>query len=141
MAFHALGLDIGVKGEPAKGVPLETYNAACHGVAMANIAELQRHTAVFCYNDRLALGVMAALQRAGKRIPEDVSLVGFDDSPLARGSALDLTTFAYPSRWIGQRAAELLAEALGSPRPRARVRVSLEPEIVERGSVRDLEKE
>lgn len=124
MAFHALGLDIGVKGEPAKGVPLETYNAACHGVAMANIAELQRHTAVFCYNDRLALGVMAALQRAGKRIPEDVSLVGFDDLQ-GVNTIPRLTSVSHRLDDIGAAAVELALRMVDHPEQMPNLRGSV----------------
>ena len=43
------------------------------------LAEGRRFTAVFCYNDRLAVGAMRALRRSGLRVPEDVSVIGFDD--------------------------------------------------------------
>lgn len=79
LAFHSLGLDIRLVAKPEEGIPLDVYNAAAHAAAMGHIDALAGHSAVFCYNDRLALGVMAALQRAGKRVPEDVSIVGFDD--------------------------------------------------------------
>ena len=124
MAFHALGLDIGVKGEPAKGVPLETYNAACHAVAMANIAELKRHTAVFCYNDRLALGVMAALQRAGKRIPEDVSLVGFDDLQ-GVNTIPRLTSVSHRLDGIGAAAVEIALRMVDHPEQMPNLRGSV----------------
>ncbi len=49
-------------------------------------------TAVFAANDTMALGARAALREAGRRVPEDASLVGYDDSLLARARFLDLTT-------------------------------------------------
>lgn len=62
-------------------------------------------TALFAFNDRCALGAVDVLIRAGVRVPEEVSVVGFDDSPLAGLAHVDLTT-------VGQDAAGLAAQAV-----------------------------
>ncbi|MFA6504870.1 MAG: substrate-binding domain-containing protein [Treponemataceae bacterium] len=93
-------------------------------------------TAFFCANDELALSLAAALAKRGLRVPEDLSLLGFDDSPLARFGGQPLSSFAYPSRWIGRRAAELTAEALSGGTTTARTRICIDPVLVKRGSVR-----
>ncbi len=114
----------------------EERRAALRAALDARAALGDLPTAYFCSNDELAFLAAELLSERGLRAGEDFSLIGFDDSPLARTAGL--TTFAYPSRWIGERAAGLLAEAVVAGRPRSRVRVSLEPELVERSSVRDL---
>lgn len=92
--------------------------------------------AVFCTNDELALVLRDAARRRGLAIPGDLSLVGFDDSPIARLSEVSLTSFAYPSRYIGERAATILIEMIEGNAGFARTSISIEPVLVERGSVR-----
>lgn len=65
-------------------------------------------TAIFCGNDTLAFGVMLAAQRAGMRIPEELSITGFDDLPQARFMSPPLTTVAVPAAEIGRRVADAL---------------------------------
>ena len=64
--------------------------------------------ALLCFNDRLAMGAYQALQEHGLRIPQDVSVVSFDDASIASWMRPGLTTFALPHRSMGKRAAELL---------------------------------
>jgi GntR family transcriptional regulator of arabinose operon len=92
--------------------------------------------AVFCTNDELALVLRDAARRRGLALPGDLSLVGFDDSPIARLSEVSLTSFAYPSRYIGERAAAILIEMVEGNAGFARTSISIEPVLVERGSVR-----
>lgn len=67
-------------------------------------------TAVFVESDEMAIGALQAVRRMGLRVPDDVSIIGFDDHEMA--AVLDLTTIAQPVRRQGAMAAELLAEAL-----------------------------
>lgn len=69
-------------------------------------------TAVFCFNDRMAMGVYQAVQELGARIPEDLSVVGFDDQELIAADLYPpLTTMALPHYEMGRWAIEkLLAE-------------------------------
>jgi DNA-binding LacI/PurR family transcriptional regulator len=64
-------------------------------------------TAVFAVNDLTALGAMECLQRRGIRVPEDVSVVGFDDIYLARYAAPPLTTVRLPAYEMGVAATEM----------------------------------
>ena len=91
----------------------------------------RRPTAVFCESDEMAFGALRALRKAGLRVPEDVSVIGFDDHDLAE--ALDLTTVAQPIPDQGRLAAQLLlAQLAGDPhRPAARV---LPTRLIIRGS-------
>jgi LacI family repressor for deo operon, udp, cdd, tsx, nupC, and nupG len=69
-------------------------------------------TAIFCFSDEMAMGAMGAIGEAGLSCPADVSVVGFDDLPLARYFRPPLTTIAQPKGMIGRRAVELLVDIL-----------------------------
>ena len=91
-----------------------------------------RPTAVFAANDMSALGVLQAAREQGLRVPEDLSVIGFDDIPEARSSTPPLTTLAQPLQDIGAQALRMLIELLdGHDVPS---RVHLPAELVVRGS-------
>jgi LacI family transcriptional regulator len=71
-----------------------------------------RPTAVFAANDVSALGVLAVARELGLRVPEDLSIVGFDDIPEAASSSPPLTTVAQPLHELGERALHMLLEFL-----------------------------
>lgn len=82
------------------------------------IASGTEFDAVFCHNDVSAAGAMQALLEAGRRIPEDVAVVGFDDIPMAAHTQPPLTTVHQPMREMGEAAARtLLAHFEGTPLP------------------------
>ncbi|MFS0895026.1 LacI family DNA-binding transcriptional regulator [Microbacterium sp. 179-I 3D3 NHS] len=72
-------------------------------------------TAVFAASDDMAFGVLRALHEAGRRVPDDVSVVGVDDIPLAEYSVPPLTTVAQPFAHLGRRSVRSLLEALNEP--------------------------
>ncbi|MCC7207780.1 MAG: LacI family DNA-binding transcriptional regulator [Anaerolineae bacterium] len=82
------------------------------------MAELLRRvpglTAVFAANDRMAVGAMSTLQRAGLRVPQDVSIIGYDDIPLASALYPSLTTIAQPTVEMGRTSVSLLIERIKS---------------------------
>jgi DNA-binding LacI/PurR family transcriptional regulator len=84
-------------------------------------------TAVFACSDQLALGVLRAARGAGLRVPEQLSVVGFDDSPAARAAEPPLTTVAQPLRERGQEVGSLVRVLLAGDdaAPRARHPVRL----------------
>lgn len=89
-------------------------------------------TAIFCQNDRMAIGCYEALKEAGYDIPRDMSVVGYDDEEIARHLHPQLTTSILPHRAMGQ----WIAERLGDPVPQGRHPVTkLECPLVERASV------
>ncbi len=73
-------------------------------------------TAVLCGNDDIALGAIAAMRDAGKRVPADVSIVGFDDIPYAQFFAPPLTTVRQDFKALGRAAFAKLLEISNSPR-------------------------
>jgi LacI family transcriptional regulator, xylobiose transport system transcriptional regulator len=92
--------------------PLNVDGGLVAGRAL--LATPDRPTAVFAANDLQALGVYEAARRAGLRIPEDLSVVGFDDLPLAQWCGPALTTVRQPLRQMGAAAANTaLIQAAG----------------------------
>ena len=77
-----------------------------------HLAGLQGVTAVLCGNDEVAFGVVRALQEAGRRVPDDISIVGFDDHPLAEFCTPPLTTMAQDFNQLGRTAVLRLVEQL-----------------------------
>lgn len=99
----------------------------------------ERPTALFCYNDRMAMGAYRAVAELGLSIPLDVSIVGFDDQdPIPRSLYPELTTVALPHYEMGAWAGDTLAaqvEGKGEYRLLGAHATLLSCPIVERGSV------
>ncbi len=93
-----------------------------------------RPTAVTCYNDLVAIGVLRALRERGLRVPEDVSVVGFDDIDMASYLSVPLTTVRMPRREIGRRSTEMLIRAIEAAGAATPETVFLETELVVRAS-------
>lgn len=101
--------------------------------AMRALLAASELTAVFAANDLSALGVMHAVAESGRRVPDDVSVVGFDDLRLAGHTTPPLTTIHQPAFEIAQRATQLLLDLAGGGEVEQRLHL-LEPELVVRGS-------
>jgi LacI family transcriptional regulator len=97
------------------------------------LALKRRPTAIFCQNDRMAIGCYEALKEAGLRIPEDISVVGYDDEEISRHLHPRLTTSILPHRAMGQWAIEQLESR--HPRRERYPITKLECALVERDSV------
>ena len=97
-----------------------------------------RPTAIFCANDLLALGMMRGLMARGIRIPEEVSLIGYDDIEFAPSAAIPLTSIAQPAYQLGTVATQLLLSECEGIESHAHQEVSFQPEIVIRKSTRDV---
>lgn len=65
-------------------------------------------SAIFCYNDDIALKCIEALRKGGLQVPKDISVVGFDDSSLAVASEVKLTTIIHPKKQMGMQAAKYI---------------------------------
>jgi DNA-binding LacI/PurR family transcriptional regulator len=101
--------------------------------AAVSMLESGLPTAIFAFNDRCALGVIDVLIRAGVRVPEDVSVIGFDDSPLAGLAHVNLTTVGQDTAGLAERA---VGRAIGRIDDDAVDTVDevCEPRLVVRGS-------
>jgi LacI family transcriptional regulator len=83
------------------------------GRALSELAP--RPTAVFAANDSMAVGVLASLAKAGIKVPEGMSVVGFDDIPIARYVNPPLTTMRVDMAELGRRAFGLLLDGISRP--------------------------
>jgi len=90
-------------------------------------------TALFVGNNLMAVGALAALRQHGRRVPQDVAVVGFDDLPWAEALDPPLTTVRQPAYDVGRQAMELLLKRIAEP-DRPPVTVRLMPQLVVRRS-------
>ncbi|MET7900557.1 LacI family DNA-binding transcriptional regulator [Streptomyces sp. NPDC005355] len=90
-------------------------------------------TALVCASDMMALGAIRAARRAGLQVPGDVSVVGFDDSPLIAFTDPPLTTIRQPVQVMGQTAVRTVLDEIGGT-PAPRTEFIFMPELVVRGS-------
>src|SRR5713226_3975013 len=103
------------------------------------LAESVPFTAVLAANDLSAIGVIAALKRHGRRVTEDVSVVGVADIHLAAYTSPPLTTIQQPTFEMGRRATEILIDAIEHGTRKARpAKTVFEGKLIVRGSTRPL---
>jgi LacI family transcriptional regulator len=95
----------------------------------------RRPTAVFCANDLLALGVLQHMTQNGVAVPEEMSIVGYDDIEYAGAAAVPLTSVRQPRLQLGRTAAELLLDEVENP-AHAHQQITFTPELVARESSR-----
>ena len=109
--------------------------SAGYAATVKLLALKDRPTAIFCQNDRTAIGCYEALKEAGLHIPQDISVVGYDDEEIARHLFPPLTTSILPHMAMGQWAIEQLEVPAAPGRGRYPI-TKLECPLVERESVR-----
>jgi DNA-binding LacI/PurR family transcriptional regulator len=96
-------------------------------------------TAVFCANDLIAVGALSALAKRGLRVPEDIGVVGFDDSELARHSSPPLTTMRIYSRDMARSAVRRVLERIeGGALPPVRIEYPID--LIVRGSCKEVKR-
>ena len=128
--------ELGMRIRPELTVQMEGTDstpAIGYPVAKQLLARKKPFTAVFAYNDISAIGAIWAFREAGLRVPQDVSVVGFDDIPGAAFANPGLTTVRQPLLRMGQIAAQTLIDRIegrGSYAPE----IAIEPEFVVRES-------
>jgi LacI family transcriptional regulator len=127
--FRRAHADYEVECEPDLILPSDFSRDAGYAATKRLLAARTAFTAIFAGTDMVAVGVLAALREAGVRVPEDVSVAGYDDIPLAADLVPGLTTVHIPTEELGRTAVRL---ALDSSRPQ---HVTLGTHIVVRGSV------
>jgi LacI family transcriptional regulator len=91
-------------------------------------------SAIFCANDLMAVGAIEALRELGRRVPEDVAVIGYDDRELAQFTHPPLTTILLPHFEMGAHAVSYLIEHVGRPSVRP-PQIKIECPLIERKSV------
>lgn len=131
--------ELGLKIDPKLVIQLtrlESSGSATeegYASAMALLNRSHEFTALFAFNDMSAIGAMNAFRDAGLSIPDDVSVVGFDDVQAAKVTYPQLTTVRQPLRQIGQLAAGRLVTAIEQGQSTAE-RIMVQPELIVRRS-------
>ena len=121
----------GLTIDPALIVPALSVGDDGYEAARALLATGVPFDAIFAGSDMIAIGAMRALAEAGRRVPDDVALIGFDDIPAAALGTPALTTVAQNHRRAGEMLVDALVDQIEGRTPEASV---LSPELVVRGS-------
>ncbi|HET8988390.1 MAG TPA: LacI family DNA-binding transcriptional regulator [Humibacillus sp.] len=103
------------------------------GERLAGLAAKRRPTAAFCANDLLALGLLQQTIASGRRVPQDLAIVGYDDIEFASAAAIPLTSVRQPRQELGRTATELVIDEATNPQ-HTHTQVTFTPELVARTS-------
>jgi LacI family transcriptional regulator len=155
LGHRRIGIITGRGDIPVGQLRLDGYRAALHdhgipfnpslvvsgdftfasGVAGAErlVALDPRPTAIFACNDLMAIGTLHVVTRNGLRVPVDLSIIGFDDTPEAALACPPLTTMRQPLRTMGEMAADLVCRLIDGEQPE-QMRYTVETELVVRSS-------
>lgn len=135
-AICEVAKELGVRVRPELTVQIESdlpTPELGYPAAKALLARNQHFTALFAYNDISAIGAIQAFQEAGLQVPNDVSVIGFDDVPLAVIFKPELTTICQPLHRMGQIAAKTIIEQIEKA-AEYQPEIVVEPEFVPRAS-------
>lgn len=106
---------LGLIDDPALIVEGDYHQPSGYSGAQTLLSLPERPTAIFAANDAMAFGAMEAIRDAGLRIPGDVSVIGFDDTPQATAVSPSLTTIRQPLEEMGRQALQLLLTYIEDP--------------------------
>jgi len=98
------------------------------------LTRTRNFTAIFCFNDISAIGVVRAIHDAGLRVPEDISVIGFDDIISAAYQKPSLTTVRQPLRDMGQEGAKVLLDLIANPEKSYPQEIVMQPLLIKRES-------
>jgi DNA-binding LacI/PurR family transcriptional regulator len=135
-AICQVAKELGMKIDPDLVVQIDTDDPTPmlgYPFAKQLLARKKPFTALFAYNDISAIGAIRALQEQGLRVPQDVSVIGFDDIPGAAFYTPSLTTVRQPLNRMGEVAAQSLLERIEGQKEYPS-EIAIEPELVVRES-------
>jgi LacI family transcriptional regulator len=125
----------GIAYDPALVAPGEFHEVSGMLAVDRLLQNGQSVTAIFAANDQMAFGAALGLRRRALRVPEDISLVGFDDLPAAQFASPPLSTIHQPAYELGRLAGESMLQLLAGSKPTAQAAA---PRFVARESTRRL---
>jgi len=132
--------DLGIRISPKLTAQLEGDEASPrlgYEVTSALLKSRERFSAIFAFNDISAIGAIRAIREAALHVPEDISVVGFDDIESAAYQNPSLTTVRQPLRKMGTIAAETVLRRIRTPATHAKVKhITVEPELIVRETTR-----
>ena len=135
-AICQVAADIGMKVDPELTVQIDADDPTPmlgYPFTKKLLARNKPFTALFAYNDMSAIGAIRALREEGLRVPEDVSVIGFDDIPGAAFYTPSLTTVQQPLHRMGDVAAQVLLERIEGKKEYP-ADIAIEPELIVRES-------
>jgi DNA-binding LacI/PurR family transcriptional regulator len=135
-AVQVVAQEIGLELDPELVVQIDSTDSSPsvgYPYGRQLIEKKRPFTALFAYNDISAIGAIRAFQESGFRVPQDISVVGFDDIPAAAFHYPSLTTVRQPLHKMGEIAVEILIARIDGQKEWPR-EVSVQPEIVQRES-------
>lgn len=134
----------------SKGISLETIklvglagqgeNSTASQMASHIFEGKDLPSAVICTNDEEALKLMNYASEAGFGIPENISVISFDNSEMSQQDQISLTSFEHPGAYIGNLAAKLLLEQISNPELGIRTKSVIAPRLMKRKSVRKIDR-
>jgi LacI family transcriptional regulator len=133
MGYRNALAETGVDAEQAKALEVEGDFTQIGGYRAMEMLLQQSVDAVFVASDIMAAGAIQAINDAGRQVPKDIALVGFDDAPVAARLKPALTTVHQPTEYTGMVAAEMLINAIQNPDVAPQHRI-LPTELVVRAS-------
>ena len=135
-AVCEIAQELGIAIRPELTMQIESTNSTPelgYPITKQLLERKQHFTALFAYNDISAIGAIWALREAGLRVPEDASVMGFDDIPAASFNSPGLTTVRQPLERMGQIAAKTLIDRIEGTAEYV-AEIAIEPELVVRAS-------
>jgi DNA-binding LacI/PurR family transcriptional regulator len=129
----AMGEVLGLSEEQSRDLIQHSLFTVEGGQAAANVLLDKGCTAIVCGSDLMAFGAIRGARARGLSVPKDISVVGFDDSPLIAFADPPLTTIRQPVEAMGAAAVNVLLEEIGG-NPAQRGEFVFQPELVVRGS-------
>ena len=134
-AFRKKMAGLGMKNEPHYVRSDFMYEKGGYEGAVELMKYENKPTAIFCANDYMAIGALKALEDIGLKVPEDISVVGFDDSYMLNYLLKSLTTVRQPKEELGRRAAMVLLERISEGAGNIMIEhILLKPELIVRNS-------
>jgi len=130
--------DVPVNNEFLGNYTTEQMFSYPYNFTMNLLQNKNRPSAIVCYNDQIAIQVIEAIRHSNLKIPDDISLVGYDDSNLAVATEVKLTTIKHPKEEMGKRVASMMIDMInGDERKPYFV---YQPELIIRSSCKILPK-